>query len=97
MQTLNPTTIDSGSARAERSITGNIAALDSKASLLGTAQGFDRSYPGAGGYREREGYSAGPSRKGNQVGGMWLPDSLWTWSFLVYTLVQSAVVIALQV
>jgi len=37
-----------------------------------------------------------PPRSNKKPGIMYKPDSLWTWSFLIFTVVQSAVVIALQ-
>jgi hypothetical protein len=75
--------------------TAKIQRHESKASLLG-GQPFDSTYKGySGGFREREGYAPG-SKSNSRPSKMYRPNSLWTWSFVIITVVQAAVVLALE-
>ncbi|KAJ5788656.1 hypothetical protein N7457_003646, partial [Penicillium paradoxum] len=72
---------------------GKIPSHGSRASLLGGS--FDPAFRrGPGGFRAREGYSnvAPPGHTSR----MYLPNTHWTWSFAIITLVQTIVTLGLE-
>lgn len=65
----------------------------SRASLLGAS--YDPSFRETGGFREREGYVT-PAPRQPARRKMFVPNSLWTWSFSIVTLVQTIITLALE-
>lgn len=70
-----------------------IYAHNSRTSLFGGS--FDPSFRrGPGGFRSREGYTnvtpKPPKRK------MYIPNSMWTWSFAIVTFIQTVITLALE-
>lgn len=72
---------------------------EARASLLG-GQLSDSTYeyqPYAGGYHARDGLGTYPAGGGQAITSkMYLPNSLWTWSFVGVTCVQAAIVLAFE-
>lgn len=65
----------------------------SRASLLGTS--FDPSFRrDVEGFRAREGYVAPTPKPARRK--MYIPNSMWTWSFSIVTLVQTIITLALE-
>ncbi|KAJ5821498.1 uncharacterized protein N7525_010782, partial [Penicillium rubens] len=72
---------------------GKIPSHGSRASLLGGS--FDPAFRrGPGGFRAREGYSNVTPATHNPR--MYLPNTHWTWSFAIITLVQTVVTLGLE-
>ncbi|KAJ6080353.1 hypothetical protein N7467_010106 [Penicillium canescens] len=71
---------------------GKIPSHGSRASLLGGS--FDPAFRRGGGFRAREGYAnVAPASK---PGGMYMPNTHWTWSFAIVTLIQTLVTLGLE-
>jgi hypothetical protein len=72
---------------------GKIPSHGSRASLLGGS--FDPAFRRAtGGFRAREGYANAPPV--THTPRMYLPNTTWTWSFAIVTLIQTLVTLALE-
>lgn len=72
---------------------GKIASRGPRSSLLGGS--FDPAFRRAtGGFRAREGYAnlTPPARSPR----MYLPNTTWTWSFAIVTLIQTIVTLGLE-
>lgn len=83
--------VDAGSASEHL---GKIHAHGLRASLLGGTS-FDPSFrPISGGFRGREGYTNVTPKKKTHM--MYMPNTLWTWSFAIVTLVQTVVTLGLE-
>ena len=66
---------------------------NSRASLLGAS--YDPSFRhDTAGFREREGYVDAPQRTKRRR--IYVPNSLWTWSFVIVTLIQTIITLALE-
>jgi hypothetical protein len=50
----------------------------------------------AGGYHDREGYYSSAPGKRLEGSKMYRPNSLWTWSFVIITIVQAAIVLSFE-
>lgn len=73
---------------------GKIPSHGSRASLLGGS--FDPAFRrGPGGFRAREGYS-NVTAPTNTTRMCYLPNTHWTWSFAIVTLVQTVVTLSLE-
>lgn len=83
--------VDAGSA-SEHLV--KIHAHGLRASLLGGTS-FDPSFrPISGGFRGREGYTNVTPKKKTHM--MYMPNTQWTWSFAIITLVQTVVTLGLE-
>jgi len=58
----------------------------------------DNSYPIAGGYHDREGLVAPPAPAHSKIKRtmMYTPNTTWTWSFMLVTIAQAAIGLALE-
>jgi hypothetical protein len=72
---------------------GKIHSHGSRASLLGGAL-FDPSFRPTPGFRGREGYVNVTPKQKSRI--MYIPNTQWTWSFAIVTLVQTLVTLSLE-
>ena len=69
---------------------------ESKTSLFG-GQSLDRSYtPLASDYTQREGYGSGKVVNSQGRTKMYRPNSTWSWSFVIVSLLQAAIVLGFE-
>jgi hypothetical protein len=79
-------TLIQSSAPNKEQIAAKIYHHESRASLLG-------GQPFTGGFHHREGYSTVSKQKNST---MYLPNTFWSWSFLIVTLVQAAIILGFE-